>query len=288
MGKIGKTFALILTVIIAISCLTLLTVKPVEAQIGVTNPAIPAFDVTLQTLPNYVQPTYGVDPSTGKAVVTKAGYTEEYVWVNVNIAGQPFQKYNNSAGQTISLYYNVRWEGNHDSSWQSFNYSGGMQYYQDAYGDEAWGTQSTGVLIPVGFKGIDNGAVALQLLDPTATHIDFQVEALIGYYNSNDVFVGQTSGWSNTQTLEVSIPSDAAQSSTTTPSSTPTTSFIPRTSPTITKTPATSSTPAVPEFSILVILPLLLSVFSVAVILRHRKTAKTLFTFASYFIPLLG
>ncbi len=44
--------------------------------------------------------------------------------------------------------------------------------------------------------------------------------------------------------------------------------------------PATDSTssptptPAVPEFSWLVILPLLLSVFSVAVILRHRKTAK--------------
>jgi len=260
MGKISKTFALFLVLIMTFSCLSLALVKSANAQIGVTNPAIPAFEVILKTYPNYISPTYSVDPSTGKAVMTKAGYTEEYVWVNVNIAGQPFQKYNNSAGQTISIYYNVRWKGNHDSSWQSFNYSNGMAYYGDSYGGDAWGTQSTGVLIPIGFKGFDNGAVALQLLDPTATQIGFQVEALIGYYNSNDVFVGQASGWSNTQTLEVSIPSDAAPSSSA-PSPTPITS------------PSVTHTPAVPELSWLVIVPLLLSALSVAVIFRHRKTA---------------
>lgn len=83
----------------------------------------------------------------------------------------------------------------------------------------------------------------MQLLDPNAIEIGFQVEALIGYYNSNNVFVGQSSGWSNTQT--VNIPASS-------------------TSPTPTLT--------VPELSRLVIVPLLLSLFSVAVLIRHGKT----------------
>jgi len=267
MGKIGKTFSLILTIIIAMSCLTFLTVKPVDAQIGVTSPAIPGFGVTLQIAPDYIPPTYGVDPSTGKAVMTKAGYLEQYVWVDVNIGGQPFVRYTNSAGQPIYLSYNVRWEYNNDSSWQTIP--------QGIHFADAGDPQSIGCLITLGFYGISSdGAADLTLLDPNATQIDFQVEALIGYYSLNDVFIGQTSGWSNTQTLEVSIPSDAAPSSTPTPPSTPTTSFVPTTSPTITQTPATSSTPAVPELSWLVIIPLMLSLLFVAVILRHRKTCQ--------------
>jgi len=51
------------------------------------------------------------------------------------------------------------------------------------------------------------------------------------------------------------------------PTSTPTPT------PTPTATPISTSTPTVPELSWLVIVPLLLSVFSVAVVLRHRKTS---------------
>ena len=256
MGKINKTSALLLTIIVAMPCLTLLTVNPASAQMGVTNPAIPAFDVTLHTFPNYIPPTYGIDPSTGKAVKTKAGYTEQYVWIDVNIGGQPFVRYNNSAGQLISLNYNVRWKGNHDSSWQT-----GPQGIHFGDAADPWASQAIGRLITLGFKGISSGGGAdgyLTLLDPTATQIDFQVEALIGYYNSNDSFVGQTSGWSNTQTLEVSIPSDAALSS-------------PASSPISTASPTATST--VPELSWLAILPLLLSVFFLTVIIRNRKTA---------------
>ena len=51
MGKIGKTSALFLTLIIALSCLNLLTFKPANAQTIVKSeipkPAIPQFNVTL-------------------------------------------------------------------------------------------------------------------------------------------------------------------------------------------------------------------------------------------------
>jgi DNA-binding beta-propeller fold protein YncE len=43
---------------------------------------------------------------------------------------------------------------------------------------------------------------------------------------------------------------------------------------TSTPTPTQNVTPSVSEFSAIAILPLLLSIFSVAVVLRHRKTAK--------------
>jgi hypothetical protein len=40
MGKISKTLALLLTLTVLMSCLTLLTIKPSKAQVGVTNPSV--------------------------------------------------------------------------------------------------------------------------------------------------------------------------------------------------------------------------------------------------------
>ena len=67
MGKIGKTFAIFLTLIVAMSCLTLLTVKPVNAQ-SIPKPSVPEF--TLQIADHsYDVPaktTSTTDPYTGK------------------------------------------------------------------------------------------------------------------------------------------------------------------------------------------------------------------------------
>ena len=235
MDRISKVFALFITLIIIMSGLTLLMVEPSNAQVGVTTPIIPGFNVTFQNYSIYIPPTYGVDPSSGKAVMTKAGYTQLDQWVNVNIGGQPFVRYNNSAGQLISLYYGVTWKGNHDTSWQTVPQG---IHFEDAADPGA--SQAIGRLISIGFKGVNSGGGAegyMALLDPTVTQIDFQVEAMIGYYNSNDAFVGQSSGWSNTQTLQVQVVSN------------------PTPTPILTSTP----TPSVPEFSWLIILPILLA-----------------------------
>ena len=83
--------------------------------------------------------------------------------------------------------------------------------------------------------------------------MDFRLQALIGFYTETghpfmDVyeynFTGQTSDWSSTQTITI-------QESNSSP----------------------SPTSSVPEFPIIAILPLFLSAFSAAIILRHRKTA---------------
>lgn len=64
------------------------------------------------------------------------------------------------------------------------------------------------------------------------------------------------------------LPSFPPQKPLSSPTSTPVSSFAP------TMAPSPSSTPTVPELSWLVLVPLLLSVFAVAVIVKHRKDVK--------------
>ncbi|NLF88871.1 hypothetical protein GX563_08630 [Candidatus Bathyarchaeota archaeon] len=89
--------------------------------------------------------------------------------------------------------------------------------------------------------------------------VDIQVMALIGVEiptteqnGSVYRFEGETSDWSNTQT--VSTPSD---------------------SPSVSNAPVPDPTPSptVPELSWLMILPLFLGLFTVSIIVGHRKTA---------------
>jgi hypothetical protein len=72
------------------------------------------------------------------------------------------------------------------------------------------------------------------------------------YYN----FTGETSGWSNIQTISI-------------PDGTVTISQITSTTPTISPTP--TSSPTVPELSWLALLPILLSLPCVALAYKHRR-----------------
>lgn len=74
--------------------------------------------------------------------------------------------------------------------------------------------------------------------------VDFIVQAEIGHLREIN-----KSGWSNTQT--VTIPE---ASTSTSPSPNPTPTYT------------------VPEFSLLVVIPLIFGVFAIAMILRHKKT----------------
>lgn len=67
-----------------------------------------------------------------------------------------FWEYNNSAGQRILLYYNVRWQSNLGSAWQTFPNE--VKYFHDSM--DPWDTQTDGYLISIGFKGIDNAPLA--------------------------------------------------------------------------------------------------------------------------------
>jgi hypothetical protein len=77
---------------------------------GVTAPLNPSFSVSYDIFTTYVPPVYGVDPSSGKAVITQAGYTVLDETVYVRIVNQPFVPYKDSSDNTIQLFYNIRWK----------------------------------------------------------------------------------------------------------------------------------------------------------------------------------
>ncbi len=76
MGRIGKTFAILLTLIILMSCLILLIIKPANAQEEVANPSIPSFNITIAS------PLSG-ETITGNNVNMhfRINKTTDYVWV---------------------------------------------------------------------------------------------------------------------------------------------------------------------------------------------------------------
>ena len=110
MVKIGKTLAAFLTLIIVMSCLTLLIAKPVYGQTPtpsptlIPTPSVPTFTVQLVG-PPYTQPTtYQLDQNTGQ-IVANIGYTNKYSQLVIVVQNQPFDS------QYGSIYYNVTMNG---------------------------------------------------------------------------------------------------------------------------------------------------------------------------------
>lgn len=244
MGRIGKAFALFLALIIAMSCLTLLMAKPAFAQ-TIPTPSVPEFTVKFVDASYNVAPSSSINPYTGQNV-TVEGYHVENRTIELIIKNQPFVSYN-SNGENVSFYLNVREKGHYEENWTNI-YTVDNYYTSASNGDYTTLTYS---LDPNAPPWLDNNL-------PSGGQLDFQAEALIGYIGrtvgfASWYFTGQESGWSNTQT--VTIPASSV-------SPNPTSIITP------------TSTPTVPELSWLVIVPLLLSVFFVAVIVRHRKKAQ--------------
>ena len=264
----AKSFALILMGIIVISSVSLLAVKPTNAQ-TIPIPSAPQFTV--------------------RAVNVSS--TNNYL-IEISIKSQPnAYSYNGSLYQE---YFNVRVKQHSAQNWTeaypiyngTSSHSGGVtplplgnfiyaQYISpdspiqsnpsataDFYGIpeenngvfDGYSIQSTyGIW---GANPIDNQTLLDKI--PMDGQLDFQVQALVGHnstvwYNISALWAGvgtyvpavayDTEGnWSNTQT--VTIPASSI-----------------------------SPSPTVPELSWLAILPLLLSMFFPAMTLRYRKTA---------------
>jgi len=205
-----KCATLLLVTVLAASSLVM--VEFACAQVGVTTPIIPGFGLMYEPHKYYVAPTYSVDPATGKAVMTHEGYYKINRYVHLSISNQPFEPYTDSEGNPIDLYYSIRWKPHNEASWQTllqppFRFSQNKDFYLTA--------------INIGFKGnADHSDWHIDILDYVPeSQIDFQIQASIGYYEENNVFVGKTTGWSKTQTL--TVPEDQLQTSS--PSTTPTT-----------------------------------------------------------------
>jgi hypothetical protein len=249
MGRISKVFTLLIVVILAVSSLILISF----VSASIPKPSVPEFTVQIVAYPYDLPTTHSIDPYTGKDI-THQGYHVENRSIEVRIKNQPFNTFNDS-GWIVDFYYNVRVKGHYAKNWtELYNpvvnpelYSVGSEYTVFNYPEEYSDTE--GMCFDIGTF-------------PAGGKVDFQVEAMLGYvhrgYNPNSpdqlgmfqwVFDGETSGWSNTQT--VIIPETSTSNS---PSQNPT------------------PTPTVPEFPIMAILPFFVSVLFVAVYLKHRRT----------------
>ena len=217
MGRIGKTFALLLTLLIAMSFLTLLTVKTANAQ-TIPKPSVPEFTLQSQTQVNTTT-------------------------ITLTIRNQPFD----AASQYPNrFFYNVVISVD-GKNW------GYLYHVEDA--SDWYPQQSNASITVLTYVAGEtmyypmNTSQGVGII-PKSGEVAFKVQAMVGHRDRGAfqngvmpyVLVGEESDWSNTQTISI------GQSPT---------------SPT--------PSPTVPELSWLVILSSLLCVFSVAVVLKHRK-----------------
>jgi hypothetical protein len=194
----NKKLAIIMILIMAISSLSLMMVKPAFAK-STPTPVIPEFTIEPVGPSFEIPPTYSFNSSSGFFYVNE-GYHFEYSTVEVIIKNQAFTNQTN----IDHLLYNVRLKPHNypDSYWQElFNPN------LDGFPIQ---TSSNFTIIPIAAEG----ATELQYQIPAGATTDVQVKAMIGHiergFNSNAtsqieiypyVFVGQTSGWSDTHTV---------------------------------------------------------------------------------------
>ena len=238
MGTKSKSFALTLTLIVAMSCMTSLTVKPANAQTisGIPQPSVPEFALSFLNFSYNQGVNYILNESIG-----------------VSIHNQPFTPYYIDV-HIVDLSYKMRWKTqltgdnwrNEDSIWVvASNCQRGQNH-------ALLNPNATLTNVRIDFFAnncTDNSGLNSSIPDlPVGGQIDFQVQALIGIF-SDAKFYGNSSDWSNTQTITMS--------ETGTSTATPNTS--------------TSPTPTVPEFSSIIILILLVTLTFPTLLVYLRK-----------------
>lgn len=240
MCRIGKTLALLITLTIITSCLTLLTVKSTNGQIIPTS-TIPQFTAKFVNS-SYTETT--TNSYTGQSQTQQINNNS----IEITIKNQPFNYSNN--GLPYQLYYNVRTKphfsnaGNWTEVYPLYNLTSSRANANGIY-PYAWyiysPVQSNSTTTTIDFKvapdestgatGYDVYGTAFSEL-PIGSQLDFQVEALVGhnstYWHIRNAFDpdygsfsvpaiawDSASGWSSTQTVtigEVSTPPNNSQS----------------------------------------------------------------------------
>jgi hypothetical protein len=199
----SKTAILLLITVLTVSSLLMLKVAPASAVIP--KPSVPEFTLKLVAHPYDVPPTYEIDPYTGKNVMTQAGYHVENKSIEIVIKNQPFV--NSFNGVNYRLFYNVRVKGHFSEEWDSLyrcrSFSRSSEYIPNMLAAE---------------RGSEYTIASYQADYPSGSQLDFQVEASTMYEGQVKVYsnlydftghyepgyvLGETSGWSNTQTITI-------------------------------------------------------------------------------------
>ncbi len=222
------------------------------------TPATPEFTVKLVDNSYDIPPEYEINQFTGENVTIKFGQHVENISVEFTIKNPPHT--------TNGLYYNFRFKGPYGEAWSYYPfYPSGRSVIP--YNGQSWGTGNltpkleasksayTTITLPLGTVTSVASGFSGTANNPAGGQIEFQAQALSGdididvsgllagsYYD----FTGQSSGWSDTQTLSLSEKSNPTNEST--------------------------PTPTAPEISTIIILPLLATMsLIITAVLRKKR-----------------
>jgi hypothetical protein len=214
-----------LLLITILTALSLVMVENVFAQL-ITKPSIPEFTAEYVDNSYDIAPTYTTDPYTNKTVIQSYGEHVDNRTVIIAITNQPFTPFTDKDGNTINMFYNVRYKGTFGQDWTRV-YSGERSVWynydnpDDNYGYKIQNYASQNTVIVISSSASQG-------------EMDIQVEALKGYTNRTLIdghiwfsvvgytFYGEESGWSNTQTITLGESQTLTPSPAATPTPTPT------------------------------------------------------------------
>jgi len=163
MDRESKGFTVILILILTIASLSLMIVKPANAQ-SVPKPAVPEF-----SLQSYYP------------------YYFQFIVTN-----KPFTPYKDANGNNITLSYNFRFKAHDGSHW--YYYPAEILPNNTIFHSVflASNSSSTTIKLPQGIHGLSS--------IPIGHQVDFQIQAMIGSYTedvwNNTIFTGEYGEWS--------------------------------------------------------------------------------------------
>ena len=163
-------------------------------------PAVPEFTVKLIDTSYDMPTTYSTDPYTGKTI-TQEGYHVERRTIEIRIKNQPFSTNPLSPKEVM---YNIRVKGYFGQEWRE------LYHPSDGYptpSDSEYTVLNFSSSGGSDFYGFRNALIVA----PSRGQVDIQVEAMYGGIGKDLeegplgplYFVGETSGWSKTQTLTI-------------------------------------------------------------------------------------
>ena len=195
----------IFLLIVALMASSLIAVQAYTVN-SIPKPSVPEFSLTLTEKPFDVPPSYRIDPYTGGNVTAQAGYRLQNKSIDVAIKNQPFIPYEDSNGNHIDMYYNVRSKGRYQNEWHYY------PYWERLLPITASNSNYTVLSFSLESALSPDSQYFFALGDvPAGEQVDFQVQTSIGYYAdpsfkttlSDNAFTGAPSDWSSTQTITV-------------------------------------------------------------------------------------
>ena len=274
-----KYVGVILIVILALS--SLIFIGPVNSEI--TNPSVPEFTVKLFDFSHDILPTNTIDPFTGQTITDAGSHVEARI-IEIKIKNEPFTPFvvtEGSTNWTAYFFYNIRWKGHYEQGWHEI-YNPSDDFLPRNEGSETiYSTQ--GKYSSTDGLRLDTNGVYVTL--PLGGEVDFQVEAMIGYTHrvveggiAPWYFFGETSGWSNTQTLTIdaNAPTTTPNASTTSPALTGSTSPMQSPTATLQQTDSQSDVLFGPiwEQTAIIIFGIIIVILTSALILSRKRSAK--------------